>query len=224
MEDVNLNESMNYNGIAQKTYEDNSVRYKDQQRPTSAHSRTLPTSSQTESNMSTDHRPSHHIRSFSDGGPNALHIPSRQSYDPERTTSFGLNPESNEDLKISAPNYPPPLPPKPSTHSHTHSPHAHQLHSEHNEYEENEEVRDEESVENHKELPDMWGESDEYISDQIDFIFCSDNKDDYEYEDPYSASSMDALQLCRSSLHHLQPVLRSAVGYAAGKVQEAGQV
>ena len=69
----------------------------------------------------------------------------------------------------------------------------------------------------------MWGESDEYISDQIDFIFCSDNMEDYE--DPYSEDSrtLDALALCRSSLNQLQPVLRDAVGYAAGKVQQAGQ-
>uniref|UniRef100_A0A7S3H6I2 sn-1-specific diacylglycerol lipase n=2 Tax=Spumella elongata TaxID=89044 RepID=A0A7S3H6I2_9STRA len=46
-----------------------------------------------------------------------------------------------------------------------------------------------------------------------------------DYEDPYSEDSrtLDALALCRSSLNQLQPVLRNAVGYAAGKVQQAGQ-
>jgi hypothetical protein len=85
----------------------------------------------------------------------------------------------------------------------------------------------EDSGENERQLtlpPDMWGESDSYISDQIEFIFCSDNKEDYEDPHAYGGDRLDALALCRSSIIQLQPVLSGAVDYAAEKVKGAGQL
>jgi hypothetical protein len=69
--------------------------------------------------------------------------------------------------------------------------------------------------------PDMWAESDTYVTDQIDFIFCS--KDEYDDPNQYASERLDALALCRSSLMLLQPVLRTAVDFATEKVKVTGQ-
>lgn len=143
-----------------------------------------------------------------------LNIKSRQAYDVQRDGIAGVSAFNGryETPRILTPTYPPPPPPVSR-----------------NVYDSPPERTTVEMIstidldeEKPRELPDMWGESDEYISDQIDFIFCSDNMSDYE--DPYSNGSerMDALALCRSSLVQLQPVLRNAVGYATNTVATAG--
>ena len=124
---------------------------------------------------------------------------------------------STTQQRVSTPTYPPP-PPPPANHrsqldSSIQQPPANETE---NEFETDEEPEND--------LPDMWGDTDSYVSDKIDFIFCSDNKDDYEDPSAYNSQSLDALALCRSSLVQLQPVLRNAVNYAAGTVKVAGEV
>ncbi len=198
------NQNLKVSGVA---YDDN-MPFQRFDQPATSTTRFEPTSSQVERTQMKQLNV--HARTFSGSIPDRLDILSRQGNDGSPLTN---NSKPNEDSRIPTPNYPPPLPPK----SHPAQKETHQgtLHA-------RSEDADEDTTEQ-RTLPDMWGESDEYISDQIDFIFCSDNMEDYE--DPYSddTSTLDALALCRSSLNQLKPVLRNAVGYAAGKVQQAGQ-
>jgi hypothetical protein len=217
-EDVNSRENSKYTSQQNDLYDKRKdSEHGDYDLAHSDNSRFGSTSSQ-HSESSLVQKKSEHIRAFSISESIALNVQSKQSYPDNHEYPQPNNnsfPGEYADSNIQTPNYPPPLPPVKQLPQNVQNEQIIRVRKSNSDDTDDDEVEE-------KQLPDMWGESDEYISDQIDFIFCSDDMNDYE--DPYANNGhLDALAMCRSSLVQLQPIVRSAVGYAAGKVQEAGQ-
>lgn len=128
----------------------------------------------------------------------------------DRPHGFNHGPDSPAEFLVQTPNYPPPVPPGMPEQNSRQMQNLKGI-----------AVQNPEDGEPEQTGPDVWGDSDPYVADQIDFIFC--NKEDYEDPQQYGNERVDALALCRSSLILLQPVLRTAVDYAAEKVRSTGQ-